>query len=135
MVGSWPVAKALLVGGGAVAVVAGFMPWVVLRLPLFGQISIAGSEGDGRFTAAGGALVAVVALLRSTGRVGRALLGIVGALVVLTATYDMSQVGNADARGLASIGLGLYLTLAAGLAMLAGAAMGEPSAPEDPANG
>ena len=67
MVGTWPLAKALLVGGGALAVLGAFMPWAVIRAPFIGQISVAGSDGDGKYTAGIGLIVAAVALARSTG--------------------------------------------------------------------
>jgi hypothetical protein len=116
-----------LAGGGAVLIVIGsFLPWAVVRTG-FGQISKAGTEGDGVFTLIGGLVIGFLAFLfysqgKSTGIPIGILALLAGAVAVLDAVDVQSKfaaVNNEFAQG--SIGTGLYITILGAVAALLGA--------------
>lgn len=114
------------VGAGLVAVVGAFLPWVVTEVsagPVDAGGSAAGIEGLGAITLALGlvAVGAVVALDWSDR--GALATALVGVAVVLVSGWKVVDLG-----GPASPGLGIYLTLLAGLVILASGLLGLRSA-------
>ncbi len=120
----------LAMGGAAVAAVGAFLPWITASAALVGPIEVTGINGDGKWTLV---LAGIVALLAVTGfRTAErssavAMTGIgCSALVIAVAGWDLiqgrRQIDAADEAliglGRVSFGLGLYLTIAAGVAML-----------------
>lgn len=111
------------VGSGAAMVIGSLLPWYVARFG-FGQVSVAGTEGDGVFTliiGAGAAAFGGWVLNRGPAR--RLLSGIfVGAMIlaVLIVGYHVTgQSIPADAAESASIGSGAWVALLGSLAGLA----------------
>lgn len=116
--------KAALVGG-VLAVVGAFMPWATAL-----GVSVSGTEGDGVITLVLGIVVVGAVLAQSGGTVARAGVGLLGVLVALIALVVF---GNME--GMVSPAIGLYITLLAGLVIVAGAGMGFASADEGDAEG
>jgi len=114
----------VLAGTGAVALVAAVLPWAYV----FG-ISIRGTDGNGDGNATLFFALVVVAMgiviAAGAGRVWTAVVACVfSALIVLISLIDLSDVTNvASNDGLGgisvSVGIGLWLSLLAGLAALA----------------
>ena len=100
-----------LVAAGAI-VVGSLLPWAEVTAVLVGQMSVAGTDGDGTLTLILGAIVGVLAI---TGNKTAAILAFLGCLAILgIAVYDMANVADAisdlDQRyAHASIGSGLWL--------------------------
>ncbi len=121
----------------AAGLIAGaLLPWVKIT-SLFGELSVAGYEGDGLLTGGIGLLLLLTALL-TAGRAGRRYspaAAALGALALAVALWDLFRVQDAIAQnqveGLmrAAVGAGLYLTLAAAALALVG---GLQRLPEEP---
>ncbi|MGI8797199.1 MAG: hypothetical protein ACR2IR_11570 [Acidimicrobiia bacterium] len=106
-------------GGGLIA--GALMPWVSATAPFIGQVSYAGTKGDGQLTLVGGAIIAVLGLVLFSNPANRAaavfaLLVAIGAAVVCF--YDISNVSEAvdEAKDLevgvdAEVGSGLYVSV------------------------
>lgn len=115
--------------GGLVLLIAAFLPWISATA-LFGNIpgideGIAiGWEGDGIMTGGIGLILLIVALL-SKGRPGKrysiagAIFGLLACGIVLSDFLRIVEIGP-NAGIFASIGVGLYLTLAGALAIVMG---------------
>jgi hypothetical protein len=109
----------------ALAVVAAFLPWITAAT-IFGDVSRSGIDGggDGVVTAILGVVVAVVAITtrRSKGDRGSGIAIVICALIIVgISVYDYfsvnDRINDIDRRYVdASVGIGLYLTIAAGVA-------------------
>jgi hypothetical protein len=115
----------IAVCAAGVAVVAAFLPWISATT-VFGSISRSGVDyGDGFFTAGLGVGVGAIALTLRRGRRREVSTGIAlvvcSALMVVVSVWDWFQV-NGRVRSIesqvavGSVGFGLYLTMAAGIA-------------------
>lgn len=111
----------LMVGFGALVVLAALLPWATL-----GPFSVAGTEGDGAITLTLGLLVAGLGIARGVGakakfwQVGVPVACLVcGLLVTLVGFYDTVNVSET-----ASAGSGLILTILGGLGLLGAALFG-----------
>lgn len=145
--------NAKLALGAAIAVVVGsFLPWVQATT-ILGTISINGSQGDGKITAAAGVVAVITAwIAANTGRQRMKPLGpasmsahaqyrVLAALAMCvslaTGVYnyaDINSIANeaADDGVLASAGSGLYLCIAGSVVGLIGLLRLRPSASESP---
>lgn len=113
------------IAAGAAAVVGAFMPWVSVS-SFFGGMSRSGVDdgGDGLLTAGVGIVGAFAAW-----RLGKWLWAIAlgGLVIAAVGVYDYADVNDrvsevnadADLPAIASVGAGLYLTIAAGVVMAA----------------
>jgi hypothetical protein len=121
---SEPVVGWLLVGAAALMVISGPLPWATVL-----SFSVAGTVGAGKVTMFFGLLLAAFGVLIGT-RHGRLWVSITGCVLAALATLiALSNMGNissvarerrAELLGNSvSIGVGLWLTLAASLAALA----------------
>jgi hypothetical protein len=121
----------LLVLCGLGSVVGAYLPWASVSASFIDPVNKAGIDGDGRITLALGVLVGLlglVAVLRPRDRwpCGLALVG--AAVIVIIALVNMADLRSVtgpltpEARAMVdtSIGVGLWLTLVAGLAGVAG---------------
>lgn len=124
--------------GGAVSAflvfVGSLLPWAKVRAPFIGEMSKAGTEGDGVMTlilALGAGLVIALYLFRpGKGQGFGILLGLTGIATAALAVYEIADVHRAatdlqrEAGGLAqaSVGEGLYVTLMGGIGMAASGA-------------
>lgn len=119
-------AVAGMAAGAALAAVAAFLPWAVARVPLLGQITVNGVEGDGRITLAAGlaALAATVWRWRkpaAADRAAAALNFMLGAGIFFVALYHIATL-NPDGNDIpVTVGNGLYLTVAAAVVLMAAA--------------
>jgi hypothetical protein len=102
-------ASLMMLVGGAVAVVSGFLPWASV-----GPFTVDGMDGDGRITAALGAFVGVIGLMRlQRSRMSKWAVWVAivcGVVIAVTGVVDY-----ADLPELASAGIGLYGTIAGGV--------------------
>jgi hypothetical protein len=99
------------VGAGAGLVVGALLPWAVVRAPLVGQITKAGIEGDGMFTAGIGVVAILVAVASNSTRKATWLL-LLAIAAGLIAFVDLTEVLDmAGENALIGAGAGLYLTL------------------------
>lgn len=111
--------------GGVVVVIGSFLPWANAHT-VFGTISVAGMEGDGKITALGGVLVAGLAAASATRSwLWLKLAGAVAALgLLVVAGYEYASVSSgltSDEYAVASVGNGLYVVLAGAFAALVAA--------------
>src|SRR4051812_45902862 len=107
------------------AVVAAFLPWITAST-IFGNVSRSGVDGggDGIVTAILGAAVAIVAIStrRHDGDRGAGIAIVICSLIVVAiSVYDLfsvnDRINDIDRRYVdASVGVGLYLTVVAGIA-------------------
>jgi hypothetical protein len=112
-------------GAAILAVVAAFLPWITAAT-IFGNLSRSGVDGggDGIVTAILGAVVAIVAFgtRRHESDRGAGIAIVVCSLIVVAiSVYDLfsvnDRINDIDRRYVdASVGVGLYLTIAAGVA-------------------
>lgn len=118
----------LILGGSVLLIVGAFLPWVQMTAPLFGRLSMPGIEGDGVITAVAGGL-ALLAASPLFGRrplsLGRALavlvMSVVGGVVsVATARNVAGGVDTLDPEFFGQVGVGLWFTTAASVALFAG---------------
>jgi hypothetical protein len=121
---------ALVMAGGAAAIVGAFLPWATITAPFVGTISKAGIEGDGMFTAALGAGIGVVGWMAQRAAWPR-VLAVVAFLAIVglggIAAFEYSNVSSAvdgmPTTVLASVGIGIYLTGAASVLAMIGWAL------------
>jgi hypothetical protein len=123
------------IAGAVAAVVAAFLPWVTVRAA-FLSVSKNGVDGDGRITAVVAVVVGIIAVvnLRTARKSTAALvtIGVLGAIIALIGIVDFVDVKSRiadltaeEARLVtADVGVGLYLTIAAGVAIVVGAVLG-----------
>jgi hypothetical protein len=125
------------VAGAVVVIIGAFLPWVSANAVFFGRIETRGVEGDGIATLVLGVVVAFIALARfrvddRTRSV--AIVGIVCSLLVIVVSvwdfldtqrrvHDLNQ--SIAGFGRANVGIGLYMTIAGGVAMLLATASAE----------
>lgn len=104
-----------LSAAGAVAV-GSLLPWIEVTAPLVGQVSVAGTEGDGVLTLlVGGAAGAVTLARRKAGDILAALAFLV---VLLIGVYDMTTITDSidaiNREGAhATVGMGLWVVVVA----------------------
>jgi hypothetical protein len=116
---SSPVLGWVLLGVGALMLIAAMLPWASA-----GSLSLAGTEGDGAITLFFGIVIgaAGVAIGLRHGRLWASILACaLGALTTITAVVDISNVSNQTElddsfRLQVSVGSGLWLTLLTGVA-------------------
>lgn len=117
-----PRAGWVLAGAGLLLAVAAALPWATTS-----ERSIAGTEGDGAITLVIGVLIVGLAVMIARGQ-GRLWVGVtagvLSALTTLTAAVDINNVAHfstdfADSALAVSVGLGLWLTMAAALVAVA----------------
>jgi hypothetical protein len=120
--------KWLLVVGTAVVAVAALLPWATVNAGLV-SVSKAGTDGDGVITLVLALVVGGLVLAKWKAGLSRPVVIVslvLGAIVLAIATYDAIDVGstveeNELVEVRASVGIGLWLTLLGGIAMIAGA--------------
>ena len=123
----------VLLGVGAMVAFAAMLPWVSVTAPFVGQISVAGTEGDGVITLVLGVLAALCGGIGLMGeRTRRLPCGVVGGALLFVTTavagYDIvnisSKIGDVQSESEdmvhASVGMGLWLTAAAAVIGLVG---------------
>ena len=113
------------IGAAVLAVVAAFLPWITAAT-IFGDLSRSGVDGggDGIVTAILGVAVAIVTLTtrRHDGDRGAGVAIVICSLIIVAiSVYDFfsvnDRINDIDRRYVdASVGIGLYLTIAAGVA-------------------
>lgn len=121
--------RLLVLGGGILLAVAAFLPWIHMTAPFVGRISAPGIEGDGIITAGTGVAALFTAyplFQRQPLSRGRAVAVLsLGGLAGLTAAYTVSNVyggiSQLDNMAIGQVGIGLWVTLAAAAATVAGA--------------
>ena len=117
---------------GVAAIVGAFLPWLKVTAAFVGTLTISGMEGgsDGKVTAAGGLVLALSASIAWGQR--RAFVGViallVGAAIAVVGVIDyvdvqqrLDELNAEDFPGVASVGIGLYLTIGSGIAAAVGA--------------
>ncbi len=130
--------RVVVFGGAALLVIGALLPWVKAEAGFF-SVSKNGMDGDGVFTLLfGGAIALVFALTRKPNTAAWlviALSGLAGAIAV----YDTIDVSNkadeltnssSSIHVSASVGIGLWLTLAAAILALVGGFMALTNTPE-----
>jgi hypothetical protein len=121
------------IGAAVAAIVGAFLPWISASAPFVGTITRSGIDGggDGTITAAIGVGIAAIALTfrHKIGQAG-AWIGLLlcSAIILFVSVRDFSDVNNRikdiDSQYVtASVGAGLYLTIAAGIAGVVAALM------------
>jgi hypothetical protein len=115
-------------GGAGLLVLGSFLPWVKASIGIL-SAEKAGIDGDGVFTLGLGVVaVLVFALMKS--QPGRVLTLVAGLLASAVALYDIVDVNNKAAELSsrsgpfqieASVGIGLWLSLVGGVAVVIGA--------------
>lgn len=118
----------LLVVGTAAVAVGALLPWATVNAGLV-SVSKAGTDGDGVITLLLALVVGGLVLAKWKAGLSRA--GVIaslvlGAIVLAIATYDAIDVASTVEESellevRASVGIGLWLTLLGGIAMIAGA--------------
>lgn len=116
---------AVLIGIGSV------LPWAKVESQ-FGDLSVAGTEGDGVITLIAAVVLAIGGFMRikSPGSTFAKVLIVLSALVAgVTAAYDMSSISDIGGNefATASVGIGLYVVLAGAVVGMLGA-FGKPAA-------
>lgn len=120
--------KWLLVAGTAVVAVAALLPWATVNAG-FISVTKAGTDGDGIITLVLALVVGGLLLAKWKAGLSRAVVIVslvLGAIVLAIGTYDVIDVAstveeNEFVEVRASVGIGLWLTVLGGIAMLAGA--------------
>lgn len=104
----------MMIAGGGGAVVASFMPWYSV-----GLFTVNGTSGDGQITLVLGGILALLGVLRRSGRSSPIWVAIIVAgLIAAIGGYHYNN--NSDEE-LISIGVGIYGTIAAGIVGFIGA--------------
>lgn len=132
----WQQSAALTMAAGVILIVGALLPWATLTSG-FGSASIAGTDGDGVFAIALGALVAVagVGMFNGSGtaRAGAVVFGVLAAALMVSSFMNISEVVD-ESEVRASVGIGLWVgllggLLAAGAPLMAGSAAKSKSPP------
>jgi hypothetical protein len=125
----------VMIVGATLALLGAFLPWATASA-VFVSVSKNGIDGDGKLTAVLAVVTGILVLtyLRSASRQAAVLVivGVLGAIVALVGVADFvdvsSKIGDltTEEQRLVSIsvGIGLYLTIAAGVAIVVGGIMG-----------
>lgn len=117
--------------GGALMAIGSFMPWVSARTGL-GSVTVTGTDGDGVFSLALGAIVALIALVHLDRLISvgmRLAIGAGGLVGIVIAWIDIQAVNERIERidsdlVAASVGAGLYiLAIGSAIAVLGGIQM------------
>jgi hypothetical protein len=108
--------KKVALGSAILLGLAAFLPWGTA----LGLISISGMEGDGKITI-GIAVIAIVLLLIK--KVPVWIVTILGILATVIGVVDYSSMSDVTNEISASVGIGIYLTVAAGAGMIVGTIM------------
>jgi hypothetical protein len=138
-----------VVMAGVIAVIVGaFLPWVTASAALVGTITRVGTDGDGKVTLAMALAAGIVALVamrqRTTPQVWA--LAVVGVLAIIVAgigIYDWNDIRQAvgdltpDQQRVitASVGSGVYVTVAGAATMFVGCALGNADRARPPVRG
>jgi hypothetical protein len=117
----------VLLAGAAAVIIGAFLPWASIQL-LGESVDKPGTDGDGVITlvfAAAAAVLGAIALGASRRRWQPITAVVLAALVIAVAVLDMADIKSrfSDASGFdveVDIGIGLWLTLAGGIAALVG---------------
>ena len=129
----------LVIAGAVVAIVAAFLPWITATAAFVGSVSRNGLDGDGQITIVLGVAAVVLAVVALRGHsaplAALVIVAGLGALIAVIGVIDYVDAKNrigdltAEERQLIaiSIGVGLYLTIAAGIAVVVGAVLGAVS--------
>jgi hypothetical protein len=120
--------KWLLVAGVVVVAFGALLPWATLNAGII-SVSKAGTDGDGVITLLLAIVVGVLLLAKWKAGLSRAVVIValvLGVIVLAIATIDAIDVAsrfedNDLVEVRASVGIGLWLTLLGGIAMIAGA--------------
>lgn len=108
-------AKVLTLIGAAGAILGAFLPWATITV--FVTISKNGIDGDGAITLVLGVVLAIVAVLEKS----PVLQVLAAGLITAVALFDTVDVRASREDGFgASVGIGLWMTLAAGVVALVG---------------
>jgi hypothetical protein len=109
-------------GAGALVMLGSLLPWATVS-SAFGQISLAGTEGDGKFTLGLGAAIIVGFVGGWVWLQGPAALGALGlsAYHVVDVSNNAAEVDSDFVR--ASVGWGLWLTFIAAIVAVVAAGM------------
>ncbi len=108
--------KMIAMLGALVAIVAAFLTWGITSLA-----TVKGTDGDGTITAVLGGLAILFLWIQKIPAWLSALFGLAIAAVGVIDFTNMKDAVALDPQN-GSVGLGLYLTIAGGLVLLAGAA-------------
>jgi hypothetical protein len=121
----------ILVLGGAIALVAAaFLPWVKASVG-FISVERTGLDGDGAFTLACG-IAAAVLFWVVVSQAGRLITLLAGTFALVVSVYDIVDINNKAAElsstaGVisieATVGLGLWISLLASIALVVGAVL------------
>ena len=120
----------ILLGAGALLVVGALLPWATVIAPFVGTISAAGTDGDGVITLVLGLVVGACGFVGLRSQRGKAakIAGAIGLVVAaVIGCYDVALISNAagdvpelDLELHVSVGMGLWLTVAAAMGGLGG---------------
>lgn len=112
--------------GAALLVIGALLPWATISGPFF-NFSANGVEGDGVFTLVAGLVVAAIITLGKARRGAAVASLIIGGLAGMLTVFTMANVSNAideaeatEFAGVASVGVGLWLTGVAAVVVLVG---------------
>ncbi|WP_234028091.1 hypothetical protein [Pseudonocardia dioxanivorans] len=116
--------------GGLLTAIGSFLAWVTVQAPIFGSISVAGTEGDGKITLVLGILVLIIGVLRLIRPSIPALvqrlpivLGIIAAALGIYVIIRLgSQIGQIEELPGASVsvGFGLIMTIVGAVVSVVG---------------
>jgi hypothetical protein len=113
------------VNGGGLVLIGSFLPWGTVTT-VFGTISVAGTNGDGKITLGVGLAIVLVSILELTGTSGVRILNIViGVVAAGIGVLDYANVsdriaGASSDVAQAAVGVGLYAVIAGGIAVIVG---------------
>lgn len=111
--------------GALLAVLGSFLPWAEIETPFGETTTISGIEGDGLLTAISGIAVLLILFFGSWRKRDLLATGGLGSFVALLGLYHINNFSSAESEfGAvdASLSLGLYLTVAAGIVIVGGVA-------------
>jgi hypothetical protein len=124
-----PAARWVALGSAVGLLLGAILPWISAS-SLFGSVAVNGIEGDGKITAGLGVAAGIVLLttIGSRRRVACVAVAIMGAVAALVGWYDWTQaqdrvrvVNNESDLVHASVGIGMYLTMAAAITLIVAA--------------
>ncbi len=94
-----------VLASAAAIIVGSIMPWATVQT-VFGSLSVAGTDGDGKITAIGGGVVLFLAFTRKYRAAA-----VIAALVLAGGVYDVINISDVDGDEFAhvSVGWGLWL--------------------------